>query len=294
MRERIPMRVIVIGARGQLGAELCTVYGDADLIPVDIDTLDVRDAPAVANLMQSTRPRLVINTAAAHNVAQCETDPDTAFAVNAAGARNVAAACARVSARLVYISTDYIFSGDRPGVPLVEDDLPGPRGVYAASKLAGEHLVAAESADHLIIRSAAMYGPAPCIAKGGRNFVSLMTHLAATQPEVRVVNDQITTPTYAKSLAAQIKLAAEKAPPGIYHATCHGECSWYEFAREIFDVLGIKTPLLPVSTEDVPSTVQRPRYSVLQNKRLQDLHLDIMPHWKDALHEYVREHRPQS
>jgi len=281
------MRVVVIGARGQLGTELCAVYRDEDLIPIDIDTLDVRDAHAVSNLIQSARPNLVVNTAAAHNVAECETDPDTAFAVNAAGARNVAAACAGVSARLVYISTDYIFSGDRPGIPLVEDDLPGPRSVYAASKLAGEHLVAAQCPDHLIIRSAAMYGPAPCIAKGGRNFVSLMTHLAATQPEVRVVNDQITTPTYARSLATQIKLAGEKAPPGIYHATCNGECSWYEFAREIFDVLKIKTPLLPVSTEDIPSTVQRPRYSVLQNKRLQDLRLDIMPHWKHALHEYL-------
>ena len=285
------MRVIVIGARGQLGTELCAAYRGEDLIPVDIDTLDVRDAPAVSKLMQSALPDLVINTAAAHNVAECEQDPDTAFAVNSAGARNVATACAAVSARLVYIGTDYIFSGDRPGIPLVENDLPGPRSVYAASKLAGEHLVAAECADHLIIRSAAMYGHAPCIAKGGRNFVSLMTHLAATQPEVRVVNDQITTPTYAKSLAAQIKLAGEKAPPGIYHATCNGECSWYEFAREIFDLLKIKTPLLPVSTEDIPSTVRRPRYSVLKNKRLQDLHLDIMPHWKHALHDYVRDHQ---
>ncbi|MCX5771363.1 MAG: dTDP-4-dehydrorhamnose reductase [Candidatus Hydrogenedentes bacterium] len=281
------MRVIVIGARGQLGTELCAVYGDTGLVPVDIDTLDVRNDAAVANLIQSAKPDLVINTAAAHNVAECENDPATAFAVNAAGARNVAVACAAVSARLVYISTDYIFSGDRPGIPLIETDLPGPRSVYAASKLAGEHLVAAECPDHLIIRSAAMYGCAPCIAKGGRNFVSLMTHLAATQPEVRVVNDQITTPTCAKALAAQIKLASEKAPPGVYHATCHGECSWYECAREIFDVLGIKTPLLPVATEDVPSTVQRPRYSVLKNKRLEDLGLDIMPHWKDALHEYL-------
>jgi dTDP-4-dehydrorhamnose reductase len=281
------MRVLVIGARGQLGSELCAVYRGTDLMPVDIDTLDVRDALAVSNLIQSARPDLVINTAAAHNVAECENDPATAFAVNAAGARNVAVACAAVSARLVYIGTDYIFPGDRPGIPLVETDLPGPRSVYAASKLAGEHLVAAECADHLVIRTAAMYGYAPCLAKGGRNFVGLMTHLAATQPEVKVVNDQITSPTCSRPLAEQIKLAAEKAPPGIYHATCNGECSWYEFAREIFDVLGVKTPLLPVATNEMPSTVRRPQYSVLRNKRLQDLGLDIMPDWKDALRTYL-------
>lgn len=281
------MRVLVIGARGQLGAEICAEYEGADLHPVDVDRLDVTDAHRVhALVVKELRPQLVINTAAAHNVPQCEEDPMTAFRVNAIGARNLALACRERGARLVHISTDYVF-GNGATRPYVETDCPAPLNVYGASKLAGENLIAAECEDHVIMRTAALYGPAPCLAKAGMNFVKLMLHLAATRPEVKVVTNEVTTPTYTKALARQLKLVAEKGEPGLYHATCNGECSWHEFAKAIFEETDTNVKLIETTSDDLPSPVKRPNYSVLQNGHLQDQDLDIMPHWRDALKEYL-------
>ncbi|MCX5757232.1 MAG: dTDP-4-dehydrorhamnose reductase [Candidatus Hydrogenedentes bacterium] len=282
------MRVLVTGAKGQLGTEVCAAYADVELFPVDIDRVDLRDAQAVrALIVDEVKPHLVVNTAAAHNMPECEKDPATAFAVNATAVRAMAMACQACGARLVHISSDYVF-GSGATRPYVESDLPAPLNVYAASKLAGEHLLAAECRNHIILRTAALYGHAPCVAKGGKNFVQLMLHLAATRPEVRVVTDEITTPTYTRALAAQLRLVAEKGEPGLYHATCNGECSWHDFARAIFDETGTPANLLTASSKDFPSPVKRPDYSVLRNKHLQDQGLDIMPHWRDALRDYVR------
>jgi len=288
------MRVLVTGAEGQLGTEICAAYAGADLVPVDIDRVDLRDADAMSALIANDiKPDLVINTAAAHNVPECEKDPATAFAVNATAVRTMAIACRACGARLVHISTDYVF-GLGGKTPYVETDLPAPLNVYAASKLAGEHLLAAECRNYVILRTAALYGHAPCVAKGGKNFVQLMLHLAATRPEIRVVTDETTTPTYTRALAAQIRLVAERGGPGLYHATCNGECSWYDFAKAIFEETNTPANLLPATSSDFPSPVKRPDYSVLCNKRLQVQGLDIMPHWRDALREYVRAERTRS
>jgi dTDP-4-dehydrorhamnose reductase len=257
---------------------------------VDIDTVDICDAEGTRGLITEARPQVVINTAAAHNVPKCEESPATAFAVNASGARNVAMACNAVGARLVFISTDYVF-GNGGARPYHEGDAPAPLNVYAASKLAGEHLVAAECPDHQIVRSAALYGAAPCVAKGGMNFVRLMLHLAQTRPMVKVVTDEVTTPTYTRALAAQIRLMAEKGEPGLYHVTCNGACSWYDFAKAIFEETGTKANLEPTTSAEFPSPVKRPSYSVLENKHLQEQRLDIMPHWRDGLKQYLEESR---
>lgn len=281
------MKVLVTGAKGQLGTELCAAFADTELHAADIDTIDIRDADAVyALIAEDVRPGLVINTAAAHNVPKCEEEPDVAFAVNACGSRNLALACQAVGARLVHVSTDYVF-GHGGTRPYVETDLPAPLNVYAASKLAGEHLIAAECADHVIVRTAALYGAAPCVAKSGMNFVKLMLHLAATRPEVKVVTDEITTPTYTKALAAQIRLVAEQGEPGLYHATCDGGCSWHEFAKAIFEETNTDVKLLEATEADFPSPVKRPEYSVLRNKHLEDQDLDAMPHWRDSLCGYL-------
>ena len=281
------MKVLVTGAKGQLGTELCAAFADTELHAADIDTIDIRDADAVyALIAEDVRPGLVINTAAAHNVPKCEEEPDVAFAVNACGSRNLALACQAVGARLVHVSTDYVF-GHGGTRPYVETDLPAPLNVYAASKLAGEHLIAAECADHVIVRTAALYGAAPCVAKSGMNFVKLMLHLAATLPEVKVVTDEITTPTYTKALAAQIRLVAEQGEPGLYHATCDGGCSWHEFAKAIFEETNTDVKLLEATEADFPSPVKRPEYSVLRNKHLEDQDLDAMPHWRDSLCGYL-------
>lgn len=289
------MKVVVIGASGQLGTDLCKAYGDGELHKVDADGdcihLDICEADAVRRLIvDEIRPGLVINTAAAHNVPKCQEQPEVAFAVNATAALNLAAACRDAGARFVHISTDYVF-GSGGTRPYTESDAPAPVSVYGASKLAGEHLIAAECDDYIIVRTSALYGSAPCRAKGGKNFVDLMLHLAAARGEVKVVTDEIVSPTYTHALARQIRLAAEKGEPGLYHATCNGQCSWYEFAQAIFEDTRTEVRLIEAAREDFPSPVKRPDYSVLQNKRLQDQGLDIMPEWRDALRSYLAERR---
>lgn len=285
------MKVLVVGAEGQLGHDLCTVFGDCELHRADLDgdhhLVDVTNADAVhALILDTIKPDLVVNTAAAHNVPLCEQEPGLSFAVNATGARNLAVACREAGARLVHMSTDYVF-GDGGTTPYVETDLPHPLSVYAASKLAGEHLIASVLDDHIVVRSAAIYGESACRAKGGRNFIGTMLHLAATRSEVKVVTDEITTPTYTLALARQIRLLAEKGKPGLYHATCQGACSWFDFARAIFEETGTDVKLLPTTSAEFQSTVRRPSYSVMENANAKAQNLDIMPPWRDALKAYL-------
>jgi dTDP-4-dehydrorhamnose reductase len=215
------MKVLIIGAGGQLGTALCGAFDDTDLVRADLHDgdvlLDVTDERGVQGaILQDLKPNVVINTAAAHDVPRCEEDPEWAFAVNAIGARNLALACRSCSARLVHISTDYVF-GDSPlSRPLVESDLPAPLNVYGASKLAGEHLIAAYSKDYCIVRTAGLYGLAPCRGKPGDNFVRSMLRRARAGEELRVVDDEFTTPTYTEPLARQIRLIADRCEPGIY------------------------------------------------------------------------------
>lgn len=286
------MKVLLIGASGQLGADVAKVYRDCDLHLADLEdspiALDVTDSDAVRGLVEALVPDCVINTAAAHNVPKCEEAPDIAWRVNATAVQHLAAACHAAGARLVHISTDYVFGygGTRP---YVETDPTAPLSIYAASKLAGEHLIAAECPNHAIVRSSGLYGAAPCRAKGGRNFVQTMLYLAENRPEVKVVTDEVLTPTYTRPLAEQIRVIAEKGEPGVYHATCNGSCSWHEFAKAIFEDTGTKVTLLEATSADFPSPVKRPSYSVLENKHLQDQGLDIMPPWREALRAYLAE-----
>ncbi|MCP4641217.1 MAG: dTDP-4-dehydrorhamnose reductase [bacterium] len=290
------MKVAVIGAEGQLGSEVCQVFADCDVARIDLDGdgvhLDISDADAVNRVIRDeVRPDVVLNMAAAHNVPLCEEKPEWAFAVNATGAKNLAVACKEAGARLVHISTDYVF-GHGHSEPLNESVPPEPLSVYGASKLAGEHLIAAYCDDYAVVRTAAIYGPAACRAKGGKNFVGLMLHLAASRPDVKVVTDEFTTPTYTVALARQLRTIAEKAEPGLYHATCQGACSWFEFAKAIFEETKTEVGLLEATQEDFPSPVQRPEYSVLDNTHLRAQGLDSMPDWREALCEYLTSHDP--
>ncbi|HOD50981.1 MAG TPA: dTDP-4-dehydrorhamnose reductase [Candidatus Hydrogenedentes bacterium] len=287
------MKVLVIGAAGQLGRDVSRVFQDATLIEADLSgakvPLDLCDPERVRALIaDELRPDIVINTAAAHNVPECEKDPAQAFAVNASGVRDLARICHHARARLVHISTDYVF-GNGARRPYVETDAPAPLNVYGASKVAGEYLAAAECRDLLIVRTSAIYGHAPCRAKGGKNFVELMLHLAATKGAVKVVTDEVVSPTFTLALARQIRLAVEKAEPGVYHATSQGECSWFDFARAIFEETNTRVRLDKATSADFPSPVRRPDYSVLDNKHLREQGLDIMPGWRESLQEYFRE-----
>ena len=191
------------------------------------------------------------------------------------------------------MSTDYVFGLDPPtdadGAPRPwrESDLPAPVNVYGASKLAGEHLVAAACENHAIVRSSGLYGRSPCLGKDGQNFVRLMLRLAAERGEVRVVTDEVLTPTATLPLAEQIKVLATHDVTGVFHATCQGHCSWNEFAAAIFEIDGTDVRLLPATSEDFPSPVRRPDWSPLENERLAEHGLDCLPHWRDALEHYL-------
>lgn len=252
------------------------------------DDLDVADTAAVRATLDRVEPDVVVNTTAFHNVPRCETSPDLAFAVNAVAPLHLARACTERGARLVHLSTDYVFDGAKRA-PYVEEDLPAPLNVYGMSKVAGEHAVLAEGR-HQVVRSSGLYGPRPCRAKGG-NFIDTMFRVAAERPEVRVVDDEVLTPTFTRDLAAQIRLLALEAPPGLYHATSGGACSWYEFARAIFDLGGLTTPLAPTSSAGTPGPVRRPSYSVLDNAALARLGLDRMRPWREALADYMERRR---
>jgi len=291
------MRVLVIGAAGQLGVDLCAAFSNEALYRADLDgsdiTLDVCDQSAVQRIIHDLRPDIVVNTAAEHEVEQCETKPARAFMVNATGALWVAQACAQTGARLLHISTDYVFGGapPQPLRPYGEDDPPAPLNVYGASKCAGEHLIAAICPDYLIVRTAALYGLAPCRGKGGRNFVETMLSLAAAGREIKVVTDVFTSPTCTLALARQLRLLAEKARPGVYHAACTGVCSWYEFAKAIFEETNVQTTVTPAKMADFQSKVRRPNFVALENKRANEAGINIMSHWREALTEYAAARR---
>jgi dTDP-4-dehydrorhamnose reductase len=286
------MRVLVIGATGQLGSDLCRVFADATLLRAarkDAEiTLDLADPIGLRKcIVDELRPELVVNTAAFHNVAACEEAPQEAFAVNAVGVRALAEATRSAGARLVHVSTDYVF-GDGGNRPWRETDLPAPLNVYGTSKLAGEHSIAALEGDYAIVRSSGLYGRTPCLAKGGENFVQLMCRLATERDQVKVVTDEVLTPTSTAALAQQIRIIAERGRSGLYHATCQGSCSWNEFAAAIFEETKAEVELLPATSEDFPSPVRRPGYSVLDNSELREQGLDVMPEWREDLRSYLR------
>jgi dTDP-4-dehydrorhamnose reductase len=278
-----------VGSTGQLGGDLVDAFAGERVHGLAHEDMDIGDEPAVRGVLGALRPDIVVNTAAFHNVPRCETEVEQAYALNAVAPRRLARACGELGARLVHVSTDYVFDG-RKQVPYVETDRPAPLNVYGVSKLAGEYEVLGGPGSHQVVRSSGLYGMRPCRAKGG-NFIDTMYRVAAEKPEVRVVNDEILTPTFTADLAAQIRVLALEGPPGLYHATNQGSCSWYEFARTIFDLGGIATPLVPSSVRDMASPVRRPVYSVLENAALAAAGLDRMRPWREALSDYMERRR---
>jgi dTDP-4-dehydrorhamnose reductase len=210
--------------------------------------------------------------------------------VNALGARHIAGACRAIGARLIQISTDYVFDGEKK-TPYTEDDPPNPLNVYGKTKLAGERYAAGAASGCIVVRTSGLYGVHQCLGKG-RNFVDTMLSLAADRDVLRIVDDEILTPTFAEDLARQIRVLIDAdANDGIYHATNSGECSWFDFARRIFDLSGVEIRTEPTSAAQWNAPAKRPGYSVLDNSRLRAAGLDIMPRWEDALKRYI-ENRP--
>lgn len=282
------MKVLLIGANGQLGSDLFRVFeaaGDS-VIPATHAQLDVCSEQRVAEALAEARPDVVVSTAAFHQVEECETKPALAFEVNGTGAMNLAKACQQYGAVLANFSTDYVFDGKKPG-PYEETDLPSPLSVYGVSKLLGEHLVAAYSDRHFIIRTCGLYGVAGSRGRGG-NFVETMLKKAHAGDAIRVVDDQLLTPTYTADLAEATRKLILTGSYGLYHVTSEGQCSWYEFARRIFDCAGVEANLSPVNSSEFASPVKRPANSVLSKAKLRALGVS-MPSWKDALARYLEE-----
>jgi dTDP-4-dehydrorhamnose reductase len=283
--------ILLIGAGGQLGTDLGRILPASSLVGLKRADLDITDPAAVERALDTHAPTWVVNTAAFHRVDDIEKnergEAPLAFAVNAVAARGLAIACERRGARLLHLSTDYVFGGGSPG-PYAEDAPPAPLSVYGVSKLAGELLIRLASPRHVIVRSSGLYGVAGSAGKGG-NFVETMLRLAAEGKDIRVVDDQILTPTCTEDLARAIaRLLAKDPPGGVYHLTNAGQCSWFQFAAHIFELCHRAPRLSPTTSAVFNAPARRPAHSVLRNARAVALGVPPLPEWPEALEAYLR------
>jgi dTDP-4-dehydrorhamnose reductase len=282
------MKIAIIGGNGQLGCDLVeafTVNGD-QVIPLTHSDLEIASLDSVSRALAPLQPQVIVNTAAMHHVENCEREPERAFAVNALGPKNLALVARDLGCVLIHISTDYVFDGSKMS-PYVEEDVPRPLNVYGVTKLAGEYFVRGSLEKHFVVRTSALYGKSPCRAKGGLSFVELMLKLAKERPEVRVVASEVVSPTYTAELARQIVALSRSNAHGLYHATAEGSCSWYDFAREIFALTYAKVSLQVAGPNEFPAKVPRPGYSVLENRGLKSLGLNLLRPWRDGLRNYL-------
>jgi dTDP-4-dehydrorhamnose reductase len=283
------MKVAIIGANGQLGTDLVEVFSkdpEFEVISLTHKDLDVTVLDSL-EILKELKPDVIINTAAYVRVDDAELYPEKAFAVNAVGALNVARVANEIKAINVYISTDYVFDGEK-GEPYVEDDAPNPVNVYGASKYAGEIFTRNYSPKHYIIRVASLYGKAWASGKGG-NFIEWVIEKAKRGEELRIVEDQFMSPTYTKDVAKTLKEFLKLRPEfGVYHMVNEGFCSWYEFTKAIFDVLYWNVEIKPIKSNELNRLAKRPRFSALKNEKIERLGLKMKP-WREALREYLKE-----
>jgi len=273
------MRALITGASGQLGTDLAELLG-ADAFALSHDELDITDRAALDRVFAEVRPEVVFNCAAFHNVDVCETEPDQAWAVNVRAVRDLAGR----GAKLVHVSTNYVFDGRR-GAPYGEADLPGPRSIYALTKLAGEYAAIAYG-DALVVRTAGLYGVHGSAPKGG-NFVQRMLARAREQGALKMVADQRLSPTFTADLAPALVAAVERGAGGIVHLTAAGACSWLEFTEAIMELAGIDVTIEPVQTVVGPAGVDRPLNGVLARPRANELGLPVLRDWREALADYM-------
>jgi len=276
------MKILITGANGQLGKELAKQYKrkkDIDLILAGRLDLDITSVDQVNAFVKENKPDVIINCAAHTAVDKCETETEMAYKINTLGPKNLAVAANKIGAEIVQVSTDYVFDGSRDKL-LTELDTVNPQTVYGKTKLEGELLVEKLNPKHYIVRTAWLYGD-------GNNFVKTMINLSETNKTLKVVNDQKGTPTSTVDLAKVIIKLIEDKNYGTFHCTCKGECTWYDFAKEIFRLKGIDTKVLPCTTEEFPRPAKRPEFSVLRNYRLELTTGDITRTWQEAIKEYL-------
>lgn len=276
-------KLLITGGDGMLGRTLRSELSDYDVVSVDLPEVDITNPLVFESLIKRERPDVVIHCAAMTAVDECETKTDIAYKVNAYGTANVAQACHRNNVRLIAISTDYVFDGEATQ-PYNEFDIPtGGRTVYGKSKFAGEQAIRQYCPNHVIARVSWLYGV------GGPSFVHTMAKLAdGSRPILQVVNDQIGNPTSTVSVACALREILQHPEfVGTFHLTCEGEASWFDFAQEIFEQMGIQQVVQPCTTEEFPRPAPRPKNSRLDKMMLRVLGLSPMPHWKDALRHFI-------
>jgi len=282
------MKIVVTGSEGQLGKEILRQFNNNsyDIISVGSKELDITILDEVVSMVRKVQPQAIINCAAFTNVDACETDFDSAFKVNAIGPRNLAIASKEVGAKIVHISTDYVFEGkgvfkDDSIRPYVEYDTADPKTAYGRTKLEGENFVKLFNDKHFIIRTAWLYGE-------GKNFVNKMMELSKENDKLKVVDDQRGTPTSTEELAGMIRYLMGTDNYGLFHGTCEGQCTWYEFTKEIFRQKKIATKVIPCTTEEHPRPAPRPEYTVLENYMLKMTSNFMFKDWRDALEIYLK------
>ncbi len=276
-------RLMVTGCNGQLGHAVNRQYAgntEYELVNTDVGELDITKIDQVMEYVRYVKPYAIINCAAYTAVEACEKEEDLAFRINAVGARNLSIAANETGAKLMHISTDYVFDGEGTR-PYRETDPTGPQGAYGRTKLAGEELVKEFSDRHFILRTAWLYGE-------GKNFVRTMLRLSETNDKVRVVRDQVGSPTSAAELAKAVAFLLPTENYGLFHATCEGDCSWAEFAQEIFRLAGKKTVVEAITSEEYGAAVKRPAYSILDNYMLRMTSDFTFADWHDAIREYLK------
>lgn len=276
------MRVLIFGSKGQLGRDLVLVFdAEHEVLALDIDEIDIADRVAVEETAAKFAPELVINAAAYTDVDQAEEDEEAAFRVNEIGTAIVAQSASKHGAPVVYYSTDYVFGGTK-STPYKPGDAVAPIGVYACSKEAGERATSAAQPEHYILRTAWLYGP------GGNNFVEKILALAADRPELRVVEDEVGSPTHTLDLAEATCALVTTGAYGLYHAVNRGQCSRFDFAREILRLAGSETRVVPCASSEFPTKAERPLYSVLDVEKLEQISGYSLPSWQEALSRYMQ------
>jgi len=271
-----------------LGTDVCALLRNQEVafVPADVDEFDIADASAAMSFIARCVPAAIINCAAYTAVDQAESEPEIAFRVNRDGSRNLAEAARSFGCHFVHVSTDYVFDGGKDSA-YTEEDRPKPLGVYGASKLAGEEAVREALPHYCIIRTAWLYGV------NGKSFPRTILDLKRAGKAVRVVTDQVGSPTYASHLAAVLIEAAQKAFVGTYHAVGSGTCSWYEFARDVLSAAGFSPDIEPLTTPELPRPARRPANSVLSTRKLEQRHGLRLPPWQEGVREFVRHWRSE-
>jgi dTDP-4-dehydrorhamnose reductase len=286
------LKIALIGSDGQLGTDIYKYFKNkgADIAGLTQKEIEVCDKNICSSVLFEMKPDLIINTAAFHQVDVCEDEVLKTFEVNVGGVKNLAEICLEIDSALMHFSTDFVFGGYVKNTPYSEDDCPAPISVYGISKLAGEYVIRYMLKKYYILRVCGLYGHAGSLGKG-YNFVELMIRLAKEGKDIRVVNDQVLTPTSTKDVTEKLFELIQKGKFGLYHMTSSGSCSWYEFACEIFKLSGLNPNISPTTSEEFVTKAKRPSYSVLDNRNLRKIGLKDMRHWKEALADYIEERK---